>query len=169
MDKERLEQIQKQSKNGVQSSMTRPTKAPSIESRYTVEQVRDCIHRHFGIFTAICNELDCTFYALTKYARKNKLEGDITEARGTLMEVAQDAILGCLNSKDERVRLDAAKFTLKTLGKDKGWSENPNIAVAISIDDSEKEKKIKAIFGLTGEAAVVEDQSTKQIDVEVVQ
>lgn len=47
------------------------------------------------------------------------------------------------------MRLDAAKFTLKTLGKEKGWSENPALAVAISIDDSEKEKKINAIFGIT--------------------
>lgn len=164
MDKERLEQIQKQSKNGVQSSMTRPTKAPSIESRYTVEQVRDCIHRHFGIFTAICNELDCTFYALTKYARKNKLEGDINEARGTLMEVAQDAILGCLNSKDERVRLDAAKFTLKTLGKEKGWSENPNFAVNIQIEDSERDKKIRAIFGLSDEPKEIPQMEVVESD-----
>lgn len=49
------------------------------------------------------------------------------------------------------MRLDAAKFTLRSLGKDKGWSDNPNLAVAISIDDSEKEKKIKAIFGITQE------------------
>ena len=142
---------------------------PPIEQRYTKDEVVECIHRHFGIFTAICNELDCSFYALTKYIRKNGLDGDVSEARKTITEVAQNAILECLNSKDEKVRLDAAKFTLKSLGKDKGWSENPNLAVAISIDDSEKEKKIKAIFGLTGEAEVVEDQSTLQIEDKVVQ
>ena len=98
------------------------------------------------------------------------MEGDINEARGTLMEVAQDAILGCLNSKDERVRLDAAKFTLKTLGKEKGWSENPNFAVNIQIEDSERDKKIRAIFGLSECHEVLEeDKSTLQIEDRVVQ
>ena len=137
-------------KNGVGYSMT-SHKVPPIDQRYTKDEVVECIHRHFGIFTAICNELDCSFYALTKYIRKNELEADVSEARKTITEVAQNAIMECLNSKDERVRLDAAKFTLKSLGKDKGWSENPNLAVAISIDDSEKEKKIKAIFGIAQE------------------
>lgn len=157
-----------QTTNGVKFKMT-SRGVPPIEQRYTKDDVVECIHRHFGIFTAICNELDCSFYALSKYIRKNELETHVSEARKTITEVAQNTIMECLNSKDERVRLDAAKFTLKSLGKDKGWSENPNLAVAISIDDSEKEKKIRAIFGLTDEAAVVEDQSTKQIDAEVVQ
>lgn len=43
---------------------------------------------------------------------------------------------------------------MRSLGKDKGWSENPNLAVAISIDDSEKEKKIRAIFGIAQEPEV---------------
>lgn len=47
------------------------------------------------------------------------------------------------------MRLDAAKFTLKTLGKEKGWCENPNYAVNIQIEDSERDKKIRAIFGLS--------------------
>jgi len=139
-----------QTTNGVKFKMT-SRGVPPIEQRYTKDDVVECIHRHFGIFTAICNELDCSFYALTKYIRKNGLENDVSEARKTITEVAQNAIMECLNSKDERVRLDAAKFTLKSLGKDKGWSENPNLAVAISIDDSEKEKKIKAIFGIAQE------------------
>lgn len=139
-----------QTTNGVKFKMT-SRGVPPIEQRYTKDDVVECIHRHFGIFTAICNELDCSFYALSKYIRKNGLENDVSEARKTITEVAQNAIMECLNSKDERVRLDAAKFTLKSLGKDKGWSENPNLAVAISIDDSEKEKKIKAIFGIAQE------------------
>lgn len=72
---------------GIKQNMTAHS-VPPIEQRYTKDQVRDCIHDHFGIMTAICNELDCSFYALTKYVRKNGLEGDVSEARRSITEIA---------------------------------------------------------------------------------
>lgn len=36
-------------------------KLPPLDKRYTREQLEDCIERQYGIVTAICNELDCTY------------------------------------------------------------------------------------------------------------
>ena len=82
-----LEQLSAQVSRGIKQNMTAHS-LPPIEQRYTKDQVRDCIHNHFGIMTAICNELDCSFYALTKYVRKNGLEGDVSEARRSITEIA---------------------------------------------------------------------------------
>lgn len=36
-------------------------KLPPLDQRYTREQLAECIERQYGIVTAICNELDCTY------------------------------------------------------------------------------------------------------------
>lgn len=53
-----------------------------------------------------------------------------------------------MSSADEKIRLEAAKYTLSRLGKNQGWSDNPNIAVAVQVSPGEKETQIKAIFGI---------------------
>ena len=54
-----------------------------------------------------------------------------------------------LRSRDERIRFDAAKYTLSRLGKEAGWGDYP-MAVAVEISNDEKAKAIRAIFGIQG-------------------
>lgn len=44
-----------------------------------------------------------------------------------LVDEAEEQISQLLNSTDSKIRLDTAKFILKTLGKTRGWGESPQV------------------------------------------
>ena len=68
------------------------------------------------------------------------------ELRMALVDEAEEQVSQLLNSTDSKIRLDTAKFILKTLGKTKGWSESPQVVQQINADD--KTVEIKSIFGI---------------------
>ena len=68
------------------------------------------------------------------------------ELRMALVDEAEEQVSQLLNSTDAKIRLDTAKFILKTLGKTKGWSESPQVVQNINSGDSTID--IKNIFGL---------------------
>jgi hypothetical protein len=47
--------------------------------------------------------------------------------RMALVDEAEEQISQLLNSTDSKIRLDTAKFILKTLGKTRGWGESPQV------------------------------------------
>lgn len=124
-------------------------KLPPVKERYTKEQVEDCIERHLGIVTSICNDLDCTYSQFYRAIKEYQLDGKIAEARKSIVAEAEGALLQALRSPDDRLRLDAAKYTLSRLGKEAGWGDYP-MAVAVEISNDEKAKAIRAIFGIQG-------------------
>ena len=72
---------------------------------------------------------------MTKY----KLGDAVTEAKKTLVSYAEQAVLDALLTGDSKTRLDAAKFALKTLGRDEGWAEGPAIQQNITLADRQAE------------------------------
>lgn len=105
---------------------------PPVEKRYSEDDVRDAIHKNFGIFTAVCNDLDCTFLQLRRYLVEHPtLSADMAEARNTIIDVAQTSLVECLNSKSDSIKLAAAQFTLKTLGRNLGYSDTPSVQLAV--------------------------------------
>lgn len=68
------------------------------------------------------------------------------ELRMALVDEAEEQVSQLLNSTDSKIRLDTAKFILKTLGKTKGWSESPQVVQNINSGDSTID--IKNIFGM---------------------
>ena len=68
------------------------------------------------------------------------------ELRMALVDEAEEQVTQLLNSTDAKIRLDTAKFILKTLGKTKGWSESPQVVQQINAGD--KQIDIQTIFGL---------------------
>ena len=68
------------------------------------------------------------------------------ELRMALVDEAEEQVSQLLNSTDSKIRLDTAKFILKTLGKTKGWSESPQVVQNINSGDSTID--IKNIFGI---------------------
>lgn len=119
---------------------------PAVEKRFTKIEVEDCIRRHCGIVTSICVDLDCTVNQFWRAAAKYKLGDVVTEAKKTLVSYAEQAVLDALTKGDSKTRLDAAKFALKTLGRDEGWAEGPAIQQNITLADRQAE--IKNIFGI---------------------
>lgn len=120
---------------------------PPVAQRYTEDQLKDKIEKHFGIVTSICNELDCTFSQFYRAVKHYKLESWLQESKKNLISMAEAKVLEALDNPRES--LDAAKFILTHLGKNDGWSHDPNVAVAVQVSPGDKEAQIKAIFGIS--------------------
>ena len=122
---------------------------PSLEKRYEKEEVEKVIEENYGILTIICGLLDCTPKQFYKAIDKWNLREDLKEAKNNLVGVAEKAILDCLRSQNENIKLKSAEITLKSLGKDT-WSQNPQVQITQNVvSDEEKKIEIKNIFGIT--------------------
>jgi hypothetical protein len=64
-----------------------------------------------------------------------------------MVGLAESAIIDCLNSKRESIKLKAAEITLKSLGKSSGWNGD-NTIINQQINVGDKEAEIKQIFGV---------------------
>lgn len=123
---------------------------PAVASRYTEDQLKEVIDKHFGVVTSIVNDIDCTYPQFYKAIKKYNLQGYLQEAKRNIISLAEAQIVRSLNNPEEA--FDAAKFILERLGKNEGWSRDPSVAVGIQVDSKDKETKIKAIFGIVQEA-----------------
>ena len=122
---------------------------PSLEKRYTKEEVERVIEENYGIVTIICGLLDCTPKQLYKAIDKWNLRDHLKESKNNLVGVAEKAILDCLRSENENIKLKSAEITLKSLGKDT-WSQTPQVQITQNVvSDEEKKIEIKNIFGIT--------------------
>lgn len=70
------------------------------------------------------------------------------QLRMALVDEAEQQISDLLHSQNEDVRKDAAKFILKTLGKSRGWTEQPQSQIIQQISSQDKAVMIKNIFGI---------------------
>lgn len=122
---------------------------PAIEKRYTKEEVERIIEENYGILTIICGLLDCTPKQLYKAIDKWNLRDALKDAKNNLVGVAEKAILDCLRSENENIKLKSAEITLKSLGKET-WSQTPQVQITQNlVSDEEKKIEIKNIFGIT--------------------
>ena len=119
-----------------------------VFERYTKDELQNIIEKRGGIMTVICTELDCTYSQLWNAIKKYQLEECLKLAKQNLVAKAEESIYQALESENEKIRLEAAEFTLKHMpAYTGGWNtETPQIAIQIS--NKEKETQIKAIFGL---------------------
>ena len=119
-----------------------------VYKRYSKEEVEQIIEDNYGILTIICGLLDCTPKQFYKAVDKWGLRDHLKEAKNNLVGVAEKAILDCLRSENENVKLKSAEITLKSLGKDT-WSQNPQVQITQNVvSDEEKKIEIKNIFGI---------------------
>ena len=121
---------------------------PSLEKRYTKEEVEKVIEDNYGIVTLICNLLDCTAKQFYNAVDKFGLRDHLKESKNNLVSVAEKAILDCLRSENENIKLKSAEITLKSLGKET-WSQTPQVQITQNVvSDEEKKIEIKNIFGI---------------------
>ena len=144
IDKNKQNQASKSTMQvGITNNLT--PKLPPLEKRYTKKQIQECIEKHYGVVTRICNELDCTYTQFYKTIKQLNLQKDLAEAKKNLVSLAENTLLEALASVDEKTRVDVAKYILKTQGKLFGWNEGPQIAQQINVQG---EVSIKEIFGI---------------------
>ena len=142
------EKMEEKEKVSLPKVLNRKAVMPPVCKRFTKEEVERIIDENYGILTLVCGLLDCTpkqFYiAVDKWGLRDHLK----EAKNQLVGVAEEAILDCLHSDNENIKLKSAEITLKSLGKDT-WSQAPQVQITQNVvSDEEKKIEIKNIFGI---------------------
>lgn len=130
----------------VPSTLQKKAVLPSLEKRYTKEQIEDKIWQNYGIITVLCAVLDCTPKQFYNAVDKFELREYLKQAKLQLVGLAEVALIDCLHSQNEQIRLRAAETTLKSLGKEE-WSQTPQVQIQQQIV-SDKDLEIKNIFGI---------------------
>ena len=130
-----------QMKNGLKPVL------PAVHKRFTKEELQAIIEENYGIVTVICGLIDCTYAQFYKAIDYFKLRDFLAESKKRLVSLAEKAVLDCLSSQNENIKLKASEITLKSLGKTEGWSfDTTQIKQQINISD--KNADIKTIFGI---------------------
>ena len=119
---------------------------PAVHKRFSKDQLQQIIEDNFGITTVICGIIDCNYKQLYRAIDHYNLRDCLAESKKRLVSLAEKAILDCLKSQNENVKLKASEITLKSLGKTEGWSfDNTTINQQINVGDN---ADIKTIFGI---------------------
>ena len=124
-----------------------PAVTPAVYTRYTKEELEEIINKNYGIVTVICSILDCNYKQFYKALDYYQIRDVLTDAKQQLVSLAEKAVLDCLTSEMDSVKLKAAEITLKSLGKTNGWTGDQTI-INQQINVSEKSTEIKNIFGI---------------------
>ena len=120
---------------------------PPLQQRFTKEELQNIIEENYGVVTIACNLLDCTYAQFYRAVDHYNLRDCLTNAKKNLVSLAESAILDCLKSQNENIKLKASEITLKSLGKTEGWSfDTTQINQQINVCD--KTSEIKNIFGI---------------------
>lgn len=131
-----------QMKNGLKPVL------PAVHKRFTKDELQTIIEDNYGITTVICGIIDCNFSQFYKAIDHYNLRDCLAESKKRLVGLAEKAILDCLKSQNENIKLKASEITLKSLGKTSGWSfDTTQINQQINISD--KDTDIKTIFGIS--------------------
>ena len=120
---------------------------PPVYDRFSKEELEEIIVKNYGIVTVICSLCDCTYKQLYGAIDKYELRDVLMESKQQLVSIAEKAVLDCLHSESEKIKLDAAKHTLNSLGKSQGWA-NDQTVINQQINVGDKEAEIKNIFGV---------------------
>ena len=119
----------------------------SLKERYTKKEIEEAIVKCNGRYAPLVCMLNCSYDQLRVWMTHHKDHMKLAdELRMALVDEAEEQVSQLLNSIDAKIRLDTAKFILKTLGKTKGWSESPQVVQQINAGDNSID--IKNIFGL---------------------
>lgn len=110
----------------------------------TKQQLEEAIDSFNGMTYDICLHFDCTPRQLYVKIDKFGLRDHMQQARKNLVAQAESVVGKALNSENEKLRVDTARFILERLGREEGWGQNPQIVQKIDTTDG----SIKQIFGI---------------------
>lgn len=101
-----------------------PAVLPPVYDRYSKDELEEIIVKNLGIVTVICSVLDCNYKQFYNALDRYDLREVLAESKKQLVSIAEKAVLECLNSESEKIKLEAAKTTLNSLGRSEGWGFN---------------------------------------------
>lgn len=98
-----------------------------IEKRYTPKEISSICETLLGNTSKICVALDCTRSQWIAFLDKHP---DIKElcknSREAIVDKAEARMLQAVNSENEILAEKASEFVLKTLGRSRGWGQDPS-------------------------------------------
>lgn len=92
--------------------------------KYTIDQMVEAAHSSYGLVANMAKKLGCERQTVYNYAKKYKtVETAIEQARVGIVDIAETALLKKIAGGDTASII----FTLKTLGKARGYVERSEI------------------------------------------
>lgn len=138
-----------------------------LKQKYQKRDLKNIFLSCFGNKQSICKKLNCSLRVLTKYLYKNDFAKEwLEQGREQIIELSEKVIVDALQHEDLNVRMDAAKYVLQRLGKNKGWGTTDINLTKVEINNYDKEKQIKAIFNIQEEVPqeVIDVEDAKLIE-----
>ena len=126
---------------------------PAIKKRYSYDQVADVIQKSEGVRTTICKVLDCSQTQLRNYLEEHpELKQVMLDAREQILDLAESVIRENLTqTENPDLRQKAAEFTLKTIGRHRGWAigDYPAMQVNVSKTGDDIRVQLNTLFGMS--------------------
>ena len=126
---------------------------PAIKKRYSYDEVVDVIQKSEGVRTTICKLLDCSQTQLRNYLEEHQeLKQVMLDAREQIIDLAESVIRENLTqTENPELRQKAAEFTLKTIGRHRGWAigDYPAMQVNVSKTGDDIKVQLNTLFGMS--------------------
>ena len=126
---------------------------PAIKKRYSYDEVVDVIQKSEGVRTTICKMLDCSQTQLRNYLEEHsELKQVMLDAREQILDLAESVIRENLTqTENPELRQRCAEFTLKTIGRHRGWAigDYPAMQVNVSKTGDDIRVQLNALFGMS--------------------
>ena len=117
-----------------------------LAKRFTHKEIVDIVEKTSGMTHDILALLDCTRSQWQSYLEKHPDVKEICKSsREAVVDRAEARMLQAVNSDNEMLAEKASEFVLKTLGKSRGWGQDPSTQINVNSESVD----IKAIFGLS--------------------
>lgn len=121
------------------------------------------IRKFHGNLSAVARELNVSRNTVASKVKLNpEIQQIVDDERDSFVDLAEDRLYGCV----ERNSVPAIMFTLKTIGKVRGWGENQEIILKKEQDEEEydlsqlTEKELEILNELT--AKIYKPKSTEE-------
>ena len=122
---------------------------PAIAKRYSDEEVIKVINQYYGNKSLIIAALQSTAQQFEVWLRKEGHKKALEEARARILDKCEEKIMKLLDSENEKVVFDTAKFILQNLGRSRGYhGDSPAIAMAIEKSGDDRKVAVQGTFGI---------------------
>ena len=117
-----------------------------LSKRYKKDDIILAIGQCRGVYKDICATLDCTRGELQHYINiHSEIKPLLQDAREDIIDEAEKVLLEKLHSDNDQVAQRAAEFILKSLGKKRGYTDQPQVEVNVK-NEGETQIQIQQLF-----------------------
>lgn len=110
-------------------------KKEKLTKRHSKDEIILAIGQCRGVYKDICATLDCTRGELQHYLNiHSEIKPLLQDAREDIVDEAEKVLYEKLHSDNEQVAQRAAEFILKSLGKKRGYTDQPQVEVNVKSD-----------------------------------